>query len=142
VISHRHAARRAAPDLPFAIPALGQPYPSSSFPAQILMTHVKTAAPGKLDALEEEIFRASFERLEDIGDPAVLLRAAEAVGLPAGDVDRALDDRALRTQVIAEHREGESRGVQGIPAVVVPGVEPITGAVPVEVYRAALLGLG
>ena len=54
------------------------------------------------------------------------------------EVDLALADRDLKKRALHEHAEAQAEGVQGIPALAVPGLPPITGAVPVEVYRSAL----
>lgn len=138
VISHRLAAKRAAPELPFTIPEEGAPYPRSSLPAALLAQHVQRTAPAKLDALEEQLYRSVFERLEDVADRGVLARAAETAGLAASVVDAALADRELVTQAKAEHLEAEEHGITGIPALLVPGRGPIVGAVPLDVYREAL----
>lgn len=138
VISHRRAAARAAPELGFAIPERGHPYPRSSVPAQLLAQHVQAVSPERLEALEDALFRAVFVDLADVADRKVLRRAANAAGLAEGEVDRALGDRPLLEQVVREHEEALDRGVTGIPALVIPGQAPLVGALPVESYRAAL----
>jgi len=138
VISHRIAARRNAPELAFAVPQVGHPYPRSSLPAALLAQLVQKAEPAKLEALEEELYRSVFVRLEDVADPAVLKRCAPSVGLDEALVARALDDEELVAQAKAEHIEAAEHGISGIPALLVPGQEPIVGAVPLDVYRAAV----
>jgi predicted DsbA family dithiol-disulfide isomerase len=138
VISHRLAAKRAAPELPFAIPDVGHPYPKSSLPAQLVAMHVQKTVPGKLDVLEDGLYRAVFATLEDVADPAVLRRVAEKAGVAAREVDLALADPELKRQAMAEHIEAEEHGINGIPALLVPGHAPIVGAVPLDVYKDAL----
>jgi predicted DsbA family dithiol-disulfide isomerase len=138
VISHRRAARERAPGLGFAIPTKGQPYPRSSVPAQWLAAHVRDTAPERLEALEDALYRAVFVDLADVADPEVLRRAARTAGLDEGVVDVALRDRALLARLAKEHEEALSHGITGIPALLVPGQEPIVGAVPASEYREAL----
>ena len=138
IISHRRAAARAAPELGFAIPERGAPYPESSLPAQFLAQRVGRTAPERLEALEDQIFRAFFSRLEDISKREVLERAAAAAGVPPAEVGAALSDPAEKERAFREHREGHTGGIDGIPALLIPGARPIVGAVPAEVYREAI----
>lgn len=140
VISHRRAAAAEAPDLPFAIPEPGHPYPRSSLPPQLVALRVQDRQPERLEALEDALFAAVFVTLEDVADPAVLTRCAETAGLadPAEEVRHALADRDLRLRAAREHMEAASAGIRGIPALLAPGAPPIVGAVPLETYRAAL----
>lgn len=138
VISHRRAAARQAPELGFAIPRPGQPYPRSSLPAQLLAQRVQATAPARLEALEDALFGAVFVDLADVADPEVLRGCARQAGVDADEVDRALGDPALVTQALREHEAALRHGINGIPALLVPGHTSISGAVPVETYRAAL----
>jgi predicted DsbA family dithiol-disulfide isomerase len=143
VISHRLAAKRAAPELPFAIPRPGQPYPGSSLPAQLVALRAADVAPARLGALEDQLYRSVFERLEDVADRDVLRRCAEAAGLDPAEVDRALAAPELRERALREHDEALANGIAGIPALLVPGARPLIGAVPYESYEAAVArGLG
>jgi len=137
VVSHRVRAAGMMPELGFAIPKVGQKYPSSSVPAQLLAAAVKDEQPERLEALEDQLFGAMFRELRDISDPEELRAAARAAGVAEGLVDRALADPALRDRVFAEHQEGLDAGVQGIPALVVPGYAPLTGAIPLDALRRA-----
>lgn len=139
VISHRVAAARQAPELGFALPRRGQPYPASSLPPQLLALRVGDVAPGRLDALEEALYRAVFVGLLDVADPEVLRRCAREAGVDPDEVDHALGEPDLVDRALAEHHEAMSRGISGIPALLPTGGAPIVGAVPVEVYRDALM---
>lgn len=138
VIRHRIAAAQQAPELGLAIPERGQPYPSSSLPAQRLARLVQDEEPARVEALEDTLFRAAFVALADVGDAAILKDCARAADLDEALVDRALADESLVGRVLAEHREALALGIQGIPALHVPGRPPITGAVPTFVLRRAL----
>lgn len=138
VIRHRIHAAQQAPELGFAIPERGHPYPSSSLPAQRLARLVQDESPECVEALEDALFRAVFVALADVGDPGVLQGCARAAGLDEALVDRAQADETLVERVLVEHQEAVALGIQGIPALHVPGRPPITGAVPTFVLRRAL----
>lgn len=138
VISHRRAARERAPDLGFAIPEPGHPYPQSSLPAQQLALRVEATHPDRLEALEEALFRAVFTDLADTADADVLRRCAVAAGIPETEVAAALADDALAASARRQHGEALERGINGIPALLVPGRAPFVGAVPSAACRAAL----
>jgi len=75
VVSHRVRAADMMPELGFAIPKVGQKYPSSSVPAQLVAAAVQDEHPDRLEAMEDQLFGAMFRDLRDISDPAEL-RAA------------------------------------------------------------------
>lgn len=139
VVAHRVRAAQLAPELGFAIPKVGDPYPSSSWASQLLALRVNERQADRLPALEDQLFAAMFRRLADISDPAVLRGCAEAAGVAPAEVDLALADRDLKKRALREHAEAQAEGVQGIPALAVPGLPAITGAVPLELVRRALL---
>jgi predicted DsbA family dithiol-disulfide isomerase len=138
VIGHRRAAAQREPDLGFALPTLGQPYPGSSLPPQQLALHVQATDPGSLDLLEDALYRAVFTDLEDVADPEVLRACARRAGVAELEVERALADQSLAAQARREHLEATAQGITGIPAVWIPGGAPLVGAVPIEAYRDAL----
>jgi len=138
IISHRMRAAQMMPGLGFAIPKLGQKYPSSSWNAQLLAMRVADVMSERLGALEDALFGAMFRELRDISDPSVLRDVARKAGVPEVEVDTALADPDLRERAHAEHLEGEEAGLTGVPALVISDQPPITGAVPADMYRQAL----
>ena len=102
---------------------------------------VQDEHPGKLEAIEDQLFGAMFRELRDISDPEELRACARGAGVPEELVGRALADASLRERVFAEHQEALEEGVRGIPALVVPGYAPITGAVPLDLMRRAFAGV-
>jgi predicted DsbA family dithiol-disulfide isomerase len=126
------------PELGFAIPDRGHKYPSSSWNAQLFAMRVAERFPERLPAVEDALFGAMFRELRDISDPAVLRELAGATGIPETEVEAAIGSSRLRQRAAAEHDEGEAAGITGIPAVVIPRLPPIIGAVPTETYREAL----
>jgi 2-hydroxychromene-2-carboxylate isomerase len=113
VIRHRVAAAQQAPELGFAIPTVGQPYPASSLPAQRVALHVQDRAPERLDGLEDALFRAMFVELADVARPEVLRACARAAGVPGEAVDHALADETLVQRALAEHEQARALGVGG-----------------------------
>jgi predicted DsbA family dithiol-disulfide isomerase len=73
---------------------------------------------GRFDDFNAALFRAFFERGEDIGDPRVLAALAAALGLDADALGRALDAREFETEVLADERDAELLGVTGVPAFI------------------------
>jgi predicted DsbA family dithiol-disulfide isomerase len=138
VISHRVRAAKMLPELGFATPKPGQKYPSSSWNPQLLAMRVQDVLPQRLDATEDVLFGAMFRELRDISDPAVLRECARAAEFSEREVDAAIGSAELRDRARAEHIEGEEGGLSGIPALVIPGLAPIIGAVPADMYRQAL----
>jgi 2-hydroxychromene-2-carboxylate isomerase len=138
VISHRVRAAQMLPELGFAIPTPGQKYPSSSWNPQLFAMRVSDVLPERLDATEDAIFGAMFRELRDISDPAVLRECARRAEVPPAEVDAAIGSPQARERARSEHREGEQAGLSGIPALVIPGLPPVTGAVPADMYRQAL----
>jgi predicted DsbA family dithiol-disulfide isomerase len=143
VVSHRKRAAEMEPALGFAIPEVGTPYPRSSVPAQAVAAAVTAEHPQRMEALEAALFRALFVELKDVSSAEVLAACAAQAEIPDAEafVERALADDSFRETVFAEHEEALAEGVHGIPALVIPGYAPITGAVPLEPLRRAFLHL-
>jgi predicted DsbA family dithiol-disulfide isomerase len=81
------------------------------------------------------LFRALFERGEDIGDADVLLKLADALGLDAPALRAALDGRAFEPGVLADEREAAELGVSGVPAFVADRRLALSGVQSVEGLR-------
>lgn len=73
---------------------------------------------GEFDAINAEIFRAFFERGENIGEPEILIALAAKLDLDADLLRRALESRKFEPSVIADEREAEIIGLSGVPAFV------------------------
>jgi predicted DsbA family dithiol-disulfide isomerase len=73
---------------------------------------------GRFADFNAAIFRAFFERGEDIADARVLAGLADALGLDAGALGRALDAREFEPQVLADERDAELLGISGVPAFI------------------------
>lgn len=83
---------------------------------------------GAADAAAEALFKAFFDDLKDIGDPAVLAEIAGAIGLDAGLVAKLLaSDRDL-AEVEEEETFFRRLGVASVPTFIANGQVALQGA--------------
>ena len=86
----------------------------------------------QFDAYNEALFRAFFERGEDISDVDVLGKLARDLGLDDSSLRAAIESRQFAPGVIADEREASELGVHAVPAFVfnrqfaLTGVQPVT----------------
>jgi len=73
---------------------------------------------GKFEAMNAEIFRAFFERGENIGEIEVLVSLASKLDLEIDSLRRALKSREFEKSVIADEQAAEQFGVSGVPAFI------------------------
>jgi predicted DsbA family dithiol-disulfide isomerase len=73
-------------------------------------------AEGRFDDFNAALFRAFFERGEDIADARVLTELAAALRLDGDALRRALDAREFEPEVLADERDAETFGITGVPA--------------------------
>ena len=85
----------------------------------------------KFEEMNAAIFRAFFERGENIGEIDVLVSLASALDLESDSLRRALESREFEPSVIADEQTAEQLGVSGVPAFVanrkfvLSGVQPL-----------------
>jgi predicted DsbA family dithiol-disulfide isomerase len=70
------------------------------------------------DNMNEALFRAYFERDEDIGHPPALVALAEAIGLDGADLKNALEEHRHLQDVLADQRQAAQYGLSGVPAFI------------------------
>ncbi len=87
---------------------------------------------GKFDEMNAEIFRAFFERGENIGEIDVLISLASALDLESDNLGRALENREFEQSVIADEQAAEQLGVSGVPAFVANRKHALSGVQPLE----------
>lgn len=90
---------------------------------------------GQFERMNAAVFRAFFERGEDIGDAEVLVSLAAGLGLDGEALRRALESREFEPGVLADEREAEELGVGGVPAFVADRRAALSGVQPVESLR-------
>lgn len=134
-LAHRDRAR-AITGLPYGMPKVGEPYPSSSLPALVAAKWVTKENPDRFDEFDLALFSAFFEHNEDISSKEVLGKIAEQVGCDRSALQQAINDTDLVQEVISDYNTAQQQGITAIPTVII-GEEVITGAVPMDVYRAA-----
>ena len=63
-----------------------------------------------------EIFRAFFERGENIGETEVLISLASKLNLDVESLRRSLENREFEQSVVEDEKEAEMLGISGVPA--------------------------
>ncbi|MBU2166806.1 MAG: DsbA family oxidoreductase [Alphaproteobacteria bacterium] len=89
-------------------------------------------------ALKEALFRAHFTDNHPLPDADVLAGAAEAAGLDRAEAEAVLADGRHAAEVREAEALWRSRGITGVPAVVVEGKWLISGGQPAAVFEEAL----
>jgi predicted DsbA family dithiol-disulfide isomerase len=92
-------------------------------------------AQGRFDAYHEAIFRAFFERGENIGEIEVLTSLASALGLEAESLRQALERHEFEKSVLDDERESQVLGVSGVPAFIADRKAALSGVQSVENLR-------
>ena len=87
---------------------------------------------GRFDDYHAAIFRAFFERGEDIGAIGVLTSLASGLGLESESLRCALESRELENSVLDDEREARASGVGGVPAFAAEGSVALTGVQSLE----------
>ena len=90
---------------------------------------------GRFDDYNASVFRAFFERGEDIGQTDVLLRLAADLGLDSEGLRAALDAREFEAGVLADESEAAELGIGGVPAFVADRRLALSGVQSVEALR-------
>jgi predicted DsbA family dithiol-disulfide isomerase len=85
---------------------------------------------------------AYWSEAADIGDPDVLRRLADELGLPGIEVERVIaDGDAYLQRVEASTRQAQAVGINAIPAFVLDQRLIVLGAHPIETFRSAFAQL-
>ena len=87
---------------------------------------------GRFDVYHQEIFRAFFERGEDIGEIDVLASLALQLGLDTDSPRQALKTREFEKSVLEDERAAARLGVTGVPAFIANRRATLGGVRPVE----------
>lgn len=90
---------------------------------------------GRFDQYNAAIFRAIFERGEDINDVEVLVKLAQELKLNGAGLRAALEGREYENSVLEDEREAEILRVSGVPAFVADRRAALSGVQPVENLR-------
>jgi predicted DsbA family dithiol-disulfide isomerase len=96
------------------------------------------ATVNRFDDYNEAVFRAFFERGENIGEIGVLIKFAEDLKIDAEDLRLALTRGEFEAQVLADEREAAALGVHAIPAFVANRRMALSGVQAVSALEAML----
>ncbi len=110
----------------------------NTFDAHRLLHWAGTLGAAEQRALKEALFRAHFTDNRPLPDADVLAGAAEAAGLDRAEAARVLADGLYAAEVREAEALWRSRGITGVPAVVVEGKYLISGGQPAAVFEEAL----
>jgi predicted DsbA family dithiol-disulfide isomerase len=73
---------------------------------------------GKFREYNDAVFRAFFQRGEDIGNSDVLTRLASDMALDGDELREALDNDLHLENVLADEREAKKLALRGVPAFI------------------------
>jgi predicted DsbA family dithiol-disulfide isomerase len=89
-------------------------------------------AQGRFEDYHNEVFRAFFERGEDIANTDVLMALAHGLGLDSDLLGQALTNHDFAASVLADEDEAARMGLSGVPAFVANRKAAVSGVQPVE----------
>lgn len=92
-------------------------------------------AQGRFDDYHAEIFRAFFERGEDIGEVDVLIALARDLELNSDSLRQALISHEFAETVLADERNATHLGVNAVPAFIANRKAALSGVQPIEHLR-------
>lgn len=90
---------------------------------------------GRFDDYNAAVFRAFFERGENIGEIAVLAALAEELGLAGARLREALEARTFERSVIEDEQLAQTLGISAVPAFVADRKIMLSGVQPVANLR-------
>jgi predicted DsbA family dithiol-disulfide isomerase len=89
----------------------------------------------KFEAMNDAVFRAFFERGEDIGEREVLVSLASDLNLDTEDLIWAIESREFEPSVMTDEEEAGMLGLGGVPAFVANRKAALSGVQPLENLR-------
>jgi predicted DsbA family dithiol-disulfide isomerase len=113
----------------------------NTFDAHRLLHWAGTVGAAEQRALKAALFTAHFTEGRTMTDAGVLADAAAAAGLDRAKAVEVLADDLYAAEVRAAEALWVSRGINGVPAVVVEGRWLISGGQPAGVFEEALRGM-
>jgi predicted DsbA family dithiol-disulfide isomerase len=96
---------------------------------------------GRFEEFHENVFRAFFTDLKDIGRLDVILEIASNSGLNLKKLKLAFSEGRHQNRLDTVATEARRLGILSIPAFVFENDEIITGVLPPEIFRKALEGI-
>jgi predicted DsbA family dithiol-disulfide isomerase len=90
---------------------------------------------GRFDEYHHALLAAFFERGENIGEVDVLVALADSLGMPGGELRRALAAYEFEQHVIDDEELAKQTDVGSVPAFIANGRYGVIGVQPVEVLK-------
>ena len=92
---------------------------------------------GKFLEFHQAAYRALWSDREDLGNPDVLGKIAEGVGLDSAELLSSLEQHVYTDTVMEQYQDALTHGIRGIPTFLV-GNLLFTGAHPYDVFKEAM----
>ena len=92
---------------------------------------------GKFDMFHRELYKAYWERGENLGDLDVIRHVADICELDWPELKDRLESRYYERPVMTQFQEAVELGIRGIPAFLIGDVL-FTGARPYDVFKAVM----
>ncbi len=135
----RETIRQRGADAGFVFKPEGRGRIWNTFNAHRLLTWAAAEGqPGQQHALKKALLEAYHGRAESPADDAVLLAAAEAVGLDRARAAAVLASDAFADEVREREQYFTAHGIHSVPAVIVNDRHLISGGQPAAVFEQAL----
>jgi len=93
---------------------------------------------GRFEQFHEELFRAYFTDVEDIGSITVLLERGKKAGLDPAEMRTVLEENRYLPRLEAVTAEAHACGITSAPTFIINDRYSISGAQPLDVFRGAL----
>lgn len=112
--------------------------PSHSVPPAIAAKAAARQGAQAFARYHRALMESYFHRNHNITEAENLVRIAAECELDKESFVAALHDQALAREVVDDHNEAVSIGIDGVPTVIVDGRWKLTGAQPLATYRHAV----
>ena len=106
----------------------------NTYAAHVLL---KMAPVDREEEMVDAVYRAYFEEGLDIGDVAVLASIAQDFGIPAADLQKALDQDTFKQEIEEDLAYARDLQIKGVPFFVIDQQLALSGAHPVENFLRA-----
>jgi predicted DsbA family dithiol-disulfide isomerase len=113
--------------------------PRSSLPGLAALEAARLQGPQARAYLARAMQRAALEQGVNVARTDVVFELASRVGLAMNDFSAAFNSEETRRLILDEHRLASSRGVRGVPTLVIGGRWMICGLRDVAEYREHIL---
>lgn len=88
--------------------------------------------------IKEQIFRAFFCDLKNIGRKEVLLDIAVQAGLDREKAEKVINEKPFTKQIRSDEAEAKEKGIHKVPHFIINGTEEISGSLDKEGFREIL----